>query len=155
MSTEAGSSGEPDVPDEDVMRDEQPRGTDFVGKASEAQQLRKLHETSISSPSAGCLWGAPEDSNVAISDRLAALSERQNGHPTPPLIPTSKASFYLDDEVFQADMMVDPYEMPSFEIAETLLQAYMDSAQNSFPILAKKTFIKRFYHCTSFYKLRS
>jgi len=57
-------------------------------------------------------------------------------------------SFYLDDEIFESDVMVDSLELPPFEHAERLLQAYMQSVQNSFPFLAKKSFVDRFYHCT-------
>lgn len=149
LSAEVGSSGEPDMIDEDAMQDEETRAAGFVGRASEVQWLRKLHETAISTPSEGGPRGPPGDDYVAINDRLTALRERRDGRPTPPLMPASKASFYLDDEVLEADMMVDPLEMPPFETAERLLHAYMDSAHNSFPILTRKTFVNRFYHCTS------
>ncbi|KAF1933945.1 uncharacterized protein M421DRAFT_414993 [Didymella exigua CBS 183.55] len=146
VSVEVGSSGEPDLLDEDAMQDEEIRATDFVGETSEVQRLRKLHRTSTSNSSERGPRGPPDDDDVAINDRLTAIRERRNSHPSPPLMPASKASFYLDDEVFETDIMVDPFEMPPFETAERLLQAYLDSAHNSFPILAKKTFLNRFYH---------
>jgi hypothetical protein len=149
VSAEVGSSGEPDLLDENVMRDEETRATGFVGKASEVQWLRKLHLASTSDGSEGGPWGPPGDDDVAVNDRLTALRKRQDGHPTPTLMPASKASFYLDDEVFETDITVDPFEMPPYDTAERLLLAYMDSAHNSFPILAKQTFISRFYQCTS------
>lgn len=63
---------------------------------------------------------------------------------------TSKASFYLDDEIVETDLSVDPLGMPRFEIAEKLVQIYMESVHNSFPFLPKKAFLKRFYHCMSY-----
>lgn len=147
VNAEVGRFGEPDLLDEDVMRDAETRATGFVGNASEIQWLRRLHGESASNASEGH-WAPPGHDDDAVDDRMAALRERQDGHPTPTLMPTNKASFYLDDEVFETDLMVDPYEMPPFEIAERLLQSYMESAHNSFPILAKKIFVNRFYHCT-------
>jgi hypothetical protein len=130
------------------MRNEETRATGFIGKASEIQWLRKLHEMSTSAPSEEGPWGPPGEDDEAIEGRLAAHRERHNSYPTQ-LIQASKASFYLDDEHFETDLVVDPFEMPQFETAERLLQAYMESAHNSFPFLAKETFVNRFYHCTS------
>jgi hypothetical protein len=64
------------------------------------------------------------------------------------LVRTNKASFFLDDEIVSLDLKVDPFELPSFEDAERLLQSYMTSCHNSFPFLAKKAFTQQFYHCT-------
>lgn len=149
MSAEVGSSGEPDLLDEDIMRDEKTRATGFVGRASEVQWLRKLHGASASEPSEVGPWGPPGDDEVAVNGRLTALRERQDGRPTPSLMPSSKTSFYLDDEAFEMDMLVDPFEMPPYDVAERLLSAYMGSAHNSFPILTKQTFVNRFHHCKS------
>ncbi|KAF2823425.1 hypothetical protein CC86DRAFT_396207 [Ophiobolus disseminans] len=60
----------------------------------------------------------------------------------------NKTSFFLDDLSLETDPDVDPFELPSFEVAEKLLQAYMTSCHNSFPLLAKKGFTHQFYHCT-------
>ena len=147
MSAKVGSSGEPDQLDEDLMRNEKTRGTGFIGKASEIQWLRRLHGVSTSDPSEGGPWGPPGD-DEAVDSRLAALRERHDGQPAL-VMQTSEANFYLDDKTFETDLMVDPFEMPQFETAERLLQAYMESAHNSFPFLAKKSFADRFYHCTS------
>lgn len=152
VSAEAGSPGEPDHLDEDVMRDEETRPTGFVGNASEIQWLRRLHAGSASNAyedGPRGPWGTPGLDDGAMNDRMAALRERQDSHPMPIMMPRNKVSFYLDDEVFKTNLTVDPFELPPFEIAEKLLLSYMESAHNSFPILVKKTFVNRFYHCTS------
>lgn len=149
MSAEVGSSGEQDLLDEDLMRNETTRATGFVGKASEVQWLRKLHDANTYDPSGGGPWGPPGVDEEAVDGRLAAHRERRNSHRASPLIPASKASFYLDDKLFDTDLLADPFEMPPFETAERLLQTYMESTHNSFPFLAKKQFVNRFYQCTS------
>lgn len=151
-SAEVGSSGEPDHLDEDVMRDEETRATGFEGNASEVQWLRRLHAGSASNAyedGPRGPWGPLGLDDDAVNDRMAALRERQDSHPTPTMMPSNKASFYLDDEVLKTDLTVDPFELPPFEISEKLLLSYMESAHNSFPILVKTTFVNRFYHCTS------
>ena len=148
VSAEVGSSGEPDQFDEDFLRNEETRATGFTGKTSEIEWLRQLRGVSTLEPSGGGPWGPPGEDDEAVESRLAALRERHDSHPTP-LTQASKARFYLDDETFETDLMVDPFEMPPFKTAERLLQAYMESAHNSFPFLAKKSFISRFHHCTS------
>lgn len=149
VSVEAGSAGEPDLLDEDIMRDEETRVMGSVGRASEVQWLRKLHAVGPSELSEGGPRGLPADDEVAVNERLAATRERQGGHATPPFLSARKASFYLDDEAFEVDMLVDAFEMPPYDIAKRLLSAYLGSAHNTFPILTKETLVNRFHHCTS------
>ncbi|KAJ4326003.1 hypothetical protein N0V94_000368 [Neodidymelliopsis sp. IMI 364377] len=133
-----------DLLDEDLMRNEETRATGFIGKASEIQWLRKLHAHGSAKTSEGGPWGPPGDGNEAIDGRLAALRKRQHNHPSP-LMERNRASFYLDDEIFETDLMVDPFELPPFDVAERLMQAYMESVHNSFPFLQKKAFVNYFY----------
>jgi hypothetical protein len=60
---------------------------------------------------------------------------------------TARASFYLDDEVLDTDLLVDPFEMPPFEVAQRLVNAYLESAQKSYPFLEKKALVNRLRHC--------
>lgn len=150
MSAEVGSSGEQDVLDEDLRRDEGKGATSFIGKASEIQWMRKLHGDDPANTHGGeGPWGPPGDDEEATNGRLEAHRRRHSSHTTAPLVPTNRVSFYLDDEIFNLDLLADPFELPPFETAERLVQAYMESVQNSFPFLAKKTFVDRFYQCTS------
>ncbi|KAH6620058.1 fungal-specific transcription factor domain-containing protein [Boeremia exigua] len=144
VSAGVGSSGGQDILDEDLMRDEETRAAGFIGKASEIQWLRSLHSVD-SSNTDECFWGTPGDEE-AVDGRLEVHRRRHSNQAMSPLMPSSKVNFYLNDETFESDLLVDPLEMPPFEIAEKLLQAFMQSVQNSFPLLAKKTFVDRFYH---------
>ncbi|KAF2034350.1 hypothetical protein EK21DRAFT_56709, partial [Setomelanomma holmii] len=145
VSAEVGSSADLDLLDEDLMHDEQTRATGFIGKASEIQWLRKLHSRGVSEDHVGP-YGPPGQNVEAAAERLTALRRRQEIYPNSALMHTSKASFFLDDEVFEMDLEVDPFELPSFEDAERLMQAYMESCHNSFPFLAKKAFTHQLYH---------
>ncbi|KAJ8110533.1 hypothetical protein OPT61_g6653 [Boeremia exigua] len=143
-SAEVGSSGEQGVLDEDLMRDEETSVAGFIGKASEIQWMRKLHRVDPANTNAEGSW-SPLDADEAVDGRLNTHWKRHSNHATKPLISINKMSFYLDDDVFEPELLVDPLEMPPFEIAEKLVQAYMQSVQNSFPFLAEKTFVNRFY----------
>lgn len=141
-STEVGSpaAGEQELIDEDLMRDEQPKPTDMAGRAFEIQWLRNLR--SRDPPSTY----HPGD-DEAIDSHLEAHRRRDNVHATVPMVSTARASFYLDDQVLDTDMLADPFEMPPFDVAETLVQAYMESAQKSYPFLEKKSFISKLRCC--------
>jgi hypothetical protein len=152
VSAEVGSSTDLDLLDEDLMHDEQSRATGFIGKASEIQWLRKLHSHDTIDMHDGP-YGPPGQSAEAVAERLAALRHRQ-GQQATTLVHTNKTSFYLDDELFEMDLEVDAHELPSFETAEKLMKAYLDSCHNSFPFLVKKAFTKQFYHCKLFKSYR-
>ncbi|KAF2856860.1 hypothetical protein T440DRAFT_12250 [Plenodomus tracheiphilus IPT5] len=143
ISAEVGSSGDLDLVDEDLMRDEQTRATGFIGKASEIQWLRKLHTDGGNDKNDGP-YGPPGQDREAAAERLAALRHRQRVNPVP-LMHTSKANYYLDEEPLETDFMADPMEMPPFETAERLMKAFMESCHNSFPFLAKKAVMNEFY----------
>lgn len=143
---ERGSSaaGEQDLADEDLMRNDEPKTTDIPGKAFEIQWLRNLR--SADSPTA--YYGVPPgDDEDATDSQHEAHRRTHNAHAINPTVPTAKASFYLDDEVLDTDLLVDPFEMPPFEVAETLVHAYLESAQKSYPFLEKKAFVNRLRHC--------
>ena len=112
------------VLDEDLYRNEHSRATGFIGPVSEMQWIRRLHH---------------------VFDHANGTRERFSG-PTHPSIPTSSCSFYLDDQTIDIDAMADPSEFPPFEITEKLVNCFMESVQNSFPILVKKSFTSQFYH---------
>lgn len=145
-SAEVGSSaaGEQDLADEDLMRNDEPKTTDIAGKAFEIQWLRNLR--SADSPTA--YYGVPPgDDEDAADSQHGAHRRTHNAHAINSTVPTAKASFYLDDEVLDTDLLVDPFEMPPFEVAETLVHAYLESAQKSYPFLEKKAFVNRLRHC--------
>lgn len=148
VSAEVGSSVDLDLLDEDLLRNEQTRATGFIGKASEIQWIRHLHSHQPVADHHGP-YGPPGTSLEAEAERLTALRQRQ-GHQNSTLIHANQASYFLDDDLFELDLEVDPHELPSFEIAEKLLHAFLHSCHGSFPMLVKKTFLHQFYHCTSY-----
>lgn len=147
VSAEVGSTADLDLLDEDIHHNETARATGFIGKASEVQWLRRLNAQHTNSDDSEGPYGPPGEDVKSVTERLSALERRQEKDPWP-LMHTSKASFYLDDEPFETDVQVDPFEMPPFETAERLLHAYIESCHNSYPLLAKKAFVDQFYECT-------
>ncbi|KAF2867970.1 fungal-specific transcription factor domain-containing protein [Massariosphaeria phaeospora] len=150
VSAEVGSNEELAMMDENLLETEQSRATGFMGKNSEVQWLRHVHyaadQKNASSPrerSEGP-YGPPGKSTEAATARVDAMKRRQDK--TGPLMHTSSCSFYMDDEDVRMDFMVEALDLPPFETAERLLKCYMGAVHNSFPLLAKKTFVNQFYH---------
>lgn len=148
VSAEVGSSAGTGPLNEDHMRDEMARATGFVGKASEVEWFRKLHTHPPHAREKADTCEAPGQHAETSTERSAASRPRQAGAPSPSLMHTKSASFYLDDEWLEVDLESDPFELPPFDEAERLLQTYMKSCYSSFPILGKKAFLRQFYHCT-------
>ncbi|KAF2109257.1 fungal-specific transcription factor domain-containing protein [Lophiotrema nucula] len=148
VTAEVGSNEDMDMIDEDLLRSQKSRATGYIGKNSEIQWLRRLnHEVDFPGQPGETRegpYGPPGKSVEARHERLAATKERHAKRT--PLINSSSMSYYLDDENVEMDFMAAPFELPPFDIAEKLLQCYMDTAHNSFPFLAKKTFVGQFYH---------
>jgi hypothetical protein len=135
--------------DEDLLNSEQSRATGYLGKNSSVQWLRRIHHeadkpSGDSSRNEGP-YGPPGKGAEATALRAEALKQRQKNNPLP-LLHTSSCSFYLDDEAVDMDFAVDPLDLPPLETAERLLKCYLETTQNSYPIIAKKTFVNQFYH---------
>lgn len=146
VSADVGNNSDLDLLDEDINYNETARATGFVGKASEVQWLRRVDAQKNPNQPEGP-YGPPGEDVKSVSDRLSALRHRQKKDPWP-VMHTSKASFYLDDEPFNTDLTADPLVMPPYETAEKLLHTYMESCHNSYPLLAKRPFMDQFYRCT-------
>ncbi|KAF2735168.1 hypothetical protein EJ04DRAFT_576398 [Polyplosphaeria fusca] len=148
ISAEVGSNDDLDIVDEDLLQNERSRATGFFGKPSEIQWFRKLHYEADNKGTDRSLfegpYGPPGDNDEANAERISALRHRQLKNPSR-LTHTSSCSFYLDHEQVRMDFFPDPLELPPFETAEKLLKIYMDTVQNTFPFLAKKTFVNQFY----------
>ena len=148
-SAEVGSNEDLDTMDEDLLRNEQSRATGYLGKNSAVQWLRRIHHEADTAGQEGASnegpYGPPGKGAKATAARAEALKERQSKNPFP-LLHTSSCSFYLDDETVDMDFVVDPLDLPPLETAERLVNCFMETVQNSYPILAKKTFVTQFYH---------
>ncbi|KAH7405905.1 fungal-specific transcription factor domain-containing protein [Phaeosphaeria sp. MPI-PUGE-AT-0046c] len=55
--------------------------------------------------------------------------------------------FFLDDELLEMNLEVDPFELPPFEKADGLFRTYLEHCHNLFPLLARKTFTSHFNDC--------
>jgi hypothetical protein len=141
VSTDVGSSAHLNLLDEDRMQEERTLAGGFSGRASDIDWHRKLHTNRIGEV------GRPSGQNDEAAIERLNIRRRRATTPSS-FVRTNKASFFLDDEIVNLDLEVDPFELPSFEDAERLLQSYMTSCHNSFPFLAKKEFTQQFYHCT-------
>ncbi|KAF2175859.1 hypothetical protein K469DRAFT_723784 [Zopfia rhizophila CBS 207.26] len=147
VSAEVGSNRDLDILDGDLLRDEETRATGFVGKGSELQWLRRLqHEMECPEGTSSKFdgrYGPPGDSPKAASRRMEALKRQQQDASSPIQISTS--TFYLDNHSIDVDYAVDLFELPPIETAQRLLDSYMNTVQDSFPILSRKTFTSQFY----------
>jgi hypothetical protein len=89
-------------------------------------------------------YGPPGDSLVAASQRKEASTRRQQqDHSSPVGISTS--TFYLDNDTREIEYAVDPFELPPLETAQRLFASYMDTVQDSFPILSRTSFKSQFH----------
>ncbi|KAK7188591.1 fungal specific transcription factor domain-containing protein [Paraphaeosphaeria sporulosa] len=148
VTAEVGSNEDIDNMGEDLLSSKHSRAIGYIGKNSEVQWLRRLHREADGTSSGHHdhgPYGPPGSSAQAHEQRIAAMHQRQNKNPLP-LMDTRSCSFYLDEEPLDMDMEVDPLELPPYETAEHLLKCYMQTVQNSFPILSQKTFTKQFVH---------
>ncbi|KAL5405047.1 hypothetical protein PMIN04_012442 [Paraphaeosphaeria minitans] len=110
-----------DLVDENLHGTDQARATGFVGPNSEVQWLRSF------------LLLERGDGDVATSERGSSANTSNNEH-------VSTVTFYLDNKNVDLEFHVDPYELPTADVAEQLLNIYMEKVHNSFPILPRKLF---------------
>jgi len=117
-----------DVLDENIHGNQQTRATGFVGKSSEIRWLRvALSQTE-----------EPEDESGGT------LSQRRGSYvPGNDLIRTF--SYWADSEQIDIPFAGNVEELPSPDVAERLLQCYIQKVQESFPIFPRRTFEDRFW----------
>ena len=148
VSAEVGSNENTDVMDEDINHNPTSRATGFLGRTSEIQWMRRLdteaEQAAIARSKDDGPFGPPENSPEAANQRERARSIRRDKLGSPSREATT-SSFYLDDEIADLDFVVDPDELPPFDVAERLLNCYLSHVQDSFPILVKKSFVRHFY----------
>lgn len=110
-----------DLVDENLHETDQARATGFVGPNSEVQWLRTF------------LLLERGDSDTATSERGSSANTANNEQ-------VSTVTFYLDSKNIDLEFNVDPYELPTADVAEQLLNIYLDKVHDSFPILPRKLF---------------
>lgn len=112
--------------DEDVNRNEESRATGFIGKNSELSWMRAL-------------W---TKSKKAYDDRSNNPFDSWNNEPMHTI------NYYLDNMQISVSENVDQLALPPQALAEHLLEAYMDSVNESLPLIRSSLFriqVRRFY----------
>ncbi|KAL1591331.1 hypothetical protein SLS60_012075 [Paraconiothyrium brasiliense] len=148
VSAEVGSNDETDMIDEDLLENQDSLATGFVGKSSEVQWLRRLqretevqeHDPSVEDGP----YGPPGNSSEALHGRREAFDRRRQQQPKAPE-PVHTSTFYLDLEPIEVDFSTSQYELPSMASAQTLVDSYMNTVQDTFPILSKSEFTSEVY----------
>ncbi|PVH92419.1 hypothetical protein DM02DRAFT_635376 [Periconia macrospinosa] len=139
MFAEVDSYGNLDTIDEDVLRSEERRATGYIGKCSELHLLRDLQQNAkrpqqvSSRHEMSC---RPPDNSAKASLRhtdASRISQQQDPTPTP----ISASTFYLDDTTMIANHVVNPFELPPQSKARSLMDAYLSTVQDSYPILSE------------------
>ena len=142
-SAEVGSNGDMDVVDEDVLQTEASRATGFFGKSSEVRWLRRLQEdTERPDDAASHLegpYGPPGDNTEAALQRTEVWVQRQR-RDSSVRAQTSASTFYLDGNDVEVNRTVNPFELPPRDTAQMLLDGYVATVQDSFPVLSETVF---------------
>jgi hypothetical protein len=150
VSAEVGSNGSIDALRMDLLQDEDSRAVGFVGKSSEVQWLQRLQyeaqrpdgaSTEFRGP-----YGPPGDNSEAAEQRVEAMSNRM-GQNSGATMKTSSSNFYLDTDDIELDYAVDALELPPTETAQRLYDSYMDTVQDTFPILSRASFTDELSQC--------
>ncbi|ORY07939.1 fungal-specific transcription factor domain-domain-containing protein [Clohesyomyces aquaticus] len=113
-----------DLLEEDLTRDDETRATGFVGKASEVQWLRSV--------------------KLQLNRTEEETSDRRPSYGLGGKEQVSSFNFYLDVHDNDNDYLMDSAELPTPETANHLLQCYLSTVHDSFPILPKGELEARF-----------
>ncbi|KAF2625798.1 hypothetical protein BU25DRAFT_345214 [Macroventuria anomochaeta] len=137
VTASVGSNEDLDFLDEDLLRTRESRETGYVGQNSEVQWLRSVQRQSQRNEGEphGLPYGPPGTSAHAIDERSKALHQRRQEGDSAPIRHVTDATFYLDSDNIELDIIINPYELPEPEIAEQLLHCYMSTVHSSFPIV--------------------
>jgi hypothetical protein len=101
------------------------------------QWLRSVQRQSQSQDAEpyGLPYGPPGTSEHASDERSRALHQRRQEGGCAPIRHVTDATFYLDSDNIDMDIVVNPYELPDPEIAEQLLHCYLSTVHSTFPIV--------------------
>ncbi|EXJ85613.1 hypothetical protein A1O1_05979 [Capronia coronata CBS 617.96] len=141
-SAGAGSTGALDRTDEDFTR-EQARATGFMGKNSEVTWLQRLREENKYGDLTGDAEGTEKEKILSATSTASFASRRQVGDVQTPLVEmddgftVNDSNYHLDDFPIFTFEAVDPYEMPTPDIAHHLFNSYMARVHPSFPVVGR------------------
>ncbi|KAF1925796.1 uncharacterized protein M421DRAFT_231773 [Didymella exigua CBS 183.55] len=139
VTASVGSNEDLDYLDEDLLRTRESRETGYVGQNSEVQWLRSVQRQSQSNDgqSYGLPYGPPGIGKHAGDERSEALHQRREKGGHVPIRHITDATFYLDSDNIELEIVVNPYELPDPEIAEQLLHCYMSTVHSTFPVVPR------------------
>lgn len=139
VTASVGSNEDLDFLDEDLLRTRESRETGYVGQNSEVQWLRSVQRQSQNNEGepSGLPYGPPGTGKRADNARSKALHQRREEGGFAPIRHVTDATFYLDSDNIELDIVVNPYELPDPEIAEQLLHCYMSTVHSTFPIVPR------------------
>jgi hypothetical protein len=137
VTASVGSNEDLDFLDEDLLRTRESRETGYVGQISEVQWLRSVQRQSQNNEAEpkGLPYGPPGAGKRAGDERSEALHQRREDRGSGPTRHITDATFYLDSDNIELDIVVNPYELPDLDIAEQLLHCYMSTVHSTFPIV--------------------
>ncbi|KAF2188537.1 hypothetical protein K469DRAFT_566173 [Zopfia rhizophila CBS 207.26] len=146
VSASVGSSDGLDILDEDLHRDEESRATGFHGKNSEVQWLRSLKgRVQRAGEPPGTPHEPPGNDDEAAAQRIDTVQRRRESSRAGRIPRVSSSDFHLDKESIEVDVLFDPFELPPVETAQRLLNCYINTVQDSFPILSNEFFEDQFH----------
>lgn len=139
VTASVGSNEDLDFLDEDLMRTRESRETGYVGQNSEVQWLRSVQRQSQNNKAEpyGLPYGPPGTGKRAGDERSRALHQRREHGGSARIRHVTDASFYLDSENIELDVVVNPYELPDPDIAEQLLDCYMSTIHSTFSVVPR------------------
>ncbi|KAJ8113960.1 hypothetical protein OPT61_g4047 [Boeremia exigua] len=137
VTASVGSNEDLDYLDEDLLRSRESRQTGYVGQVSKVQWLRSVQQQSQNQEGEpfGLPYGPPGSSEHSADQRSEALHQRRRECGFASIRHVTDATFYLDSDSIELDIVINPYELPDPEIAEQLLNCYMETVHGSFPIV--------------------
>ncbi|KAF2259054.1 hypothetical protein CC78DRAFT_572112 [Lojkania enalia] len=124
-----------DLLEENLLRDETARATGFVGKNSEVQWLRSIIQQLEKEESAKA---------TSQSSFPGAVPSRRGSANIGSVEQVTSFSFYLDSDGVDVNPdFLDPYELPSPETVERLLDYYFQTVHEAFPIFSRTVFLDK------------
>lgn len=153
VSAGKGSNGAADRTDEDFTR-EQARSTGFLGKNSEVTWLQRLRRENEDGGQAGDRQ-SQRMADITFSTSSVSSQRAHGDRPSGPFperkyaSPVHDSSYHLDDMSISTFEAVDPYEIPTSEVAHQLFNAYIVRVHPSFPVIGKLNLTDQFHRFIS------
>ena len=123
----------------DILQNRQPQATEYEGKSSAVHRHRNPYNEADAGPSQTHSDGPHGQQGVSppvFAERTDTMHQHRSRTP-PPQIYTTSCSFFSDEKPLDLDPTMNPFETPPFEVADKLLAHCMQTAQYTYPVIAK------------------